>query len=111
MDWETSKYSKWYASHRRFSFTAKYCIELYEDRNFIPDSIFQPFIKSLYCHSKSEEKMFTNTPMQDKILEEHSTILPSKHYTNDEKYNLCKSLLVHMKIEEEIIKLNAFGKI
>lgn len=98
--WEKTKYSKWYKAHRKFSFTASHLIELYEDGKQIPESIFKPFIKSLYCHSKSEEKMFQE---KDNILHEHSKIIPSKKYSNEEKYNLCKSLLSHMKEEEDII--------
>ena len=92
-EWEATKYFNWYKSHRRFSFTAKYCIELFEDKHYIPDSIFTPFIKSLYCHSKSEEKMFSK---EDKILVDHSQIIPSKQYSQQEKYVFCKSLLIHM---------------
>ncbi len=92
--------TKWYKSHRKFSFTAKYCIDLYEMTGHVPDSIFRPFLKSLYCHSRSEEKMFQATP---EILHEHSKIIPSKHYSDEEKYELCKSLLPHMKEEEEIV--------
>ncbi len=106
ISWETTKYSKWYKSHRRFSFTAKFCIELYEEKNAIPDSIFKPFIKNLYCHSKSEEKMFQDTSFRDKLLEEHSTIIPSKQYSNEEKYTFCKSLLLHLKEEENILSLS-----
>lgn len=101
--WETTKYSKWYNSHRRFSFTARHCIELYDEKQVIPDTIFKPFLKTLSCHSKAEEKMFMNTGIQDKILEEHSQIVLTKHYTNEEKYAFCKSLLVHMKMEEEFL--------
>lgn len=101
--WETSKYAKWYKSHRRFSFTSKYCMELYEDGKKIPETIFQPFIKSLYCHSKSEEKMFENNVQKDKILDEHAKIIPGKQYSDEEKFNFCKDLLLHMKEEECII--------
>lgn len=103
--WEKTKYSKWYMSHRRFSFTAKYCIELYEDGNVIPDKIFIPFLKSLYCHSKSEEKMFSNEFKND-IIKDHANIIPTKKYENIEKYTLCKDLLIHMKKEEDIISAN-----
>ena len=101
--WDTTKYSKWYKSHRRFSFTANHCIELYEDIQWIPDSVFKPFIRSLYCHSKSEEKMFMDMSIQEKILDDHSRILPSKIYSNEEKYAFCKSVLIHMKEEENAI--------
>lgn len=97
------RYSKWYASHRKFSFTAKFCIELYEDKQTIPDSIFRPFLKSLFCHSKSEEKMFKEIPHDPSLFEDHTSIQPSKQYTNEEKYNLCKSLLIHMKEEEAVV--------
>ena len=101
--WETSSYSKWYKSHRRFSFTANHLIELYEDGKQIPESIFKPFVKSLYCHSKSEEKMFENSLEKNKILDDHSKIIPLKRYSNEEKYIFCKNLLIHMKEEESII--------
>ena len=100
---ESTQYSSWYKSHRRFSFTANFCIDLYEEKKQIPDSIFKPFLKKLYCHSKAEEKIFQNSLEKDKILDEHSKIIPSKSYSNEEKYSLCKSLLVHMKEEESII--------
>ena len=103
MDWESTKYSKWYKSHRRFSFTAKHLMELYENGKVIPESIFRPFLKSLYCHSKSEEKMFNDHLEKEKILHAHSEIIPSKTYSNEEKYKLCSSLLVHMKEEEDFI--------
>ncbi len=102
-EWERTKYSKWYKSHRRFSFTANHCIELYEEGKKIPEAIFKPFLKNLYCHSKSEEKMFENLVEKEKVLEEHSKILPSKKYSNEEKYEFCKSLLIHMKEEEFLI--------
>ncbi len=103
ISWETTKYSKWYKSHRRFSFTAKYCIEMYEEGKIIPEKIFKPFLRSLFCHSKSEEKMFQDSLAKEKILDEHSKIIPSKIYSNDEKYVFCQSLLVHMKEEEDIL--------
>lgn len=102
-DWKGTKYSKWYQSHRRFSFTAKHCIELYEDRQQIPDSIFTPFLKTLACHSKSEEKMFQGTPILERIVDEHAKIILTKKYSTLEKYSLCKSLLTHMKEEEGLV--------
>ncbi len=101
--WNTTKHAKWYKSHRKFSFTAHYCMDLYEEGRTIPESIFQPFIKSLYCHSKSEEKIFQESQRKQKILEDHKDIDPSKKYSNDEKYFFCKSLLVHMKEEEDMV--------
>lgn len=93
--------TKWYKAHRKFSFTAKYCIELYEKTGRIPDSVFKPFLKSLFCHSKSEEKMFRDTPY---VLDEHAKIIPSKRYSDEEKHELCKTLLPHMKEEEAIVR-------
>lgn len=60
----------------------------------------------IYCHSKSEEKMFEQSSLKDKILEEHSKIILSKLYSNEEKYIFCKSLLIHMKEEEDILSAN-----
>ena len=103
--WEKSKYKKWYLSHRRFSFTSRYCIELYEEDKRIPDSIFKPFLKSLDCHSKGEEKRIFNTiAVPETLFDEHSHIILTKKYTDEEKYKLCKSLLTHMKEEEEILR-------
>lgn len=107
---ETTSYSKWYASHRRFSFTARFCIDLYEDGKQIPDTIFKPFLKSLSCHSKSEEKMFQRLNLPDSVFDEHTKIIPSKTYTNEEKYNLCINLLPHMKQEESLLEEYLFGK-
>ncbi len=101
--WDTTPYSKWYKSHRRVSFTANHCIELFEDGKQIPDSIFKPFLKSLYCHSKSEEKYFENYKEKESLFHDHSNILPTKHYSNKERYCLCKSLLIHMKEEETVL--------
>ena len=47
--------------------------------------------------------MFQNSLLKDKILDEHSKIVPSKQYSNEEKYIFCKELLIHMKEEESII--------
>lgn len=103
--WEKSQYRKWYLSHRRFSFRSKYFIELYEENKQIPDCIFKPFLKSLDCHSKGEEKRIFNTiPVPETLFDEHSKIILIKKYTNEEKYNLCKSLLIHMKDEEAFLK-------
>lgn len=101
--WDSTKYSKWYNSHRRFSFTAHFCIEHYEEGKQIPDTIFKPFLKSLSCHSKSEEKMFQDIQPLKHIFQDHESIIVSKDYTNDEKYSFCKSLLSHMKEEEAIV--------
>lgn len=99
----TRKLSNWYKSHRKFSFTANFCIELYEEKNHIPDTIFFPFLKSLSCHSKAEEKMFAEFYLPNDVFEEHSKINLSKQYTDEEKYEFCKALLVHMKEEESIV--------
>jgi hypothetical protein len=47
--------------------------------------------------------MFINHKEKDKILDEHSKIIPSKQYSNEEKYIFCKTLLEHMKEEEAIL--------
>ncbi len=78
-------------------------MEMYEDGKPIPDTIFKPFLRSLYCHSRSEEKMFQDVPEKEKLLEEHTKIIPGKQYSTEEKYAFCKSLLIHMKEEEEIL--------
>lgn len=96
-------YSKWYASHRRFSFTAKYCIDLYETTGRIPDTIFKPFLRSLACHSKSEERMFRDVEGLSVVFTDHTAIVSSKVYSDDEKYELCSTLLPHMKEEERIV--------
>ena len=103
--WEKTQYKKWYLSHRRFSFTSRYFIELYEKNKQIPDSIFNPFLKSLDCHSKGEEKQIFNTiSVPETLFDDHNHIILTKKYTNEEKYNLCKSLLIHMKDEEVFLK-------
>lgn len=101
--WKTTPYAKWYASHRRFSFVAEFCIEHYEEKQRIPSQIFTPFIKSLYCHSKSEEKMFGHIPSIQDTFKEHAEIVTTKQYTDEEKYNFCKALLLHMKEEEDMV--------
>ncbi len=47
--------------------------------------------------------MFVNTEFKEKLLSDHSHIQPNKHYSNEEKYELCFSLLSHMKEEEEVV--------
>ena len=103
--WETTQYKRWYLSHRRFSFTSRYLIELYDEHKQIPDSIFNPFLKSLDCHSKGEEKrIFNKILVPENLFDEHSQIILTKKYTSEEKYSLCKSLLIHMKEEESVLK-------
>ena len=78
---------------------------MYEEDKRIPDSIFKPFLKSLDCHSKGEEKRIFNTiAVPETLFDEHSHIILTKKYTDEEKYKLSKSLLTHMKEEEEILK-------
>jgi len=103
MDWSTTRYAKWYQSHRRFSFTANYCIGLYEETGRIPDSVFRPFLRSVACHSKAEERFFTDPLVLARIQQEHATIQPSKAYSHKEKLEFCQSLLDHMKEEEAIL--------
>ena len=103
--WEETPYTKWYLSHRRFSFTSRHFIELYEDTRKIPDSIFKPFLQSLHCHSKGEEtRIFNSIPVPETLFDEHALIILTKKYTHEEKYSLCKSLLLHMKEEEELLQ-------
>ncbi len=105
--WKHTPYEKWYLSHRRFSFTSKFCIELYEENKNIPDIIFKPFLKSLKCHSTNEEKnIFKSIEIPDSLFHQHDTIQITKDYTNEEKYIFCKSLLNHMKEEEAILKIH-----
>lgn len=103
--WEKTNYHRWYVSHRRFSFLSRYCIELYEEKMVIPNSIFKPFLKNLKCHSTNEEKtIFKDIYTDPSLFDQHSTIIVSKEYTNEEKYRFCQTLLVHMKEEEEGVK-------
>lgn len=107
--WETTPYSKWYTSHRRFSFTANLCIEHYEDTNEITRKIFFNLLKSLSCHSRSEEKMFQHIESLKDIFKDHSSINTNKQYTEEEKYTFCKSLLHHMREEEHAVKQSILG--
>ena len=103
--WKTTNYAKWYLKHRRFSFTCNYMMDLYEEQKQIPNSIFKPFLKSLDCHSKGEEKRIFNTmPVPESLFDDHSKIILTKQYTNEEKYIFCRSLLIHMKEEENFLK-------
>lgn len=47
--------------------------------------------------------MFQSRP---DLLAEHTAILPSKSYTQEEKYEFCKMLLVHMREEEAALTMN-----
>lgn len=48
--------------------------------------------------------MFHEIEAMKTIFKEHSDIQPTKLYTDEEKYNLCNSLLLHMKEEEHAVK-------
>ncbi len=47
--------------------------------------------------------MFENLEGFQKIKEEHSKILPTKSFSQEEKYFFCQSLLLHLKEEETIL--------
>ena len=102
--WENTPYLKWYKSHRKFSFLAHSFIEDFENNKQIHLPTFASFIKLLYCHSKGEEKMFTHIENIQNTFTEHNNINITKSYTEEEKYILCKSLIIHMKEEEDIVK-------
>ena len=102
--WETTPYLKWYKSHQKFSILAHLFIADFEENKQINVPAFTSFIKSLYCHSKGEEKMFNHIEKLQNTFAEHSDIITTKSYTEEEKYMLCKSLIIHMKEEEDIVK-------
>jgi len=102
--WENTPYFKWYKSHQKFYILAHLFIEDFEDNKQIHLPTFKSFIKSLYCHSKNEEKMFYHIENIKNTFKEHNHINTTKLYTDEEKYNLCKSLITHMKEEEDIVK-------
>jgi hypothetical protein len=102
--WETTPYLKWYKSHQKFSVLAHLFIADFEDNKQIDLPTFTSFIKSLYSHSKNEEKMFKHIENLQNTFAEHSDINTSKSYTEEEKYIFCKSLIIHMKEEEEIVQ-------
>lgn len=110
--WESTPYLKWYKSHRRFSFMAKLFIEEFKENGKIPVHPFASFVKSLSCHSKSEERMFANIPTMTSLFQDHVNIDIHKAYTEEEKYDLCISLLDHMREEEDMLrqKLSASDK-
>lgn len=47
--------------------------------------------------------MFEQSGHLEKLRDDHATIRPSGHYSNDDRYEFCKNLLVHMKEEETIL--------
>jgi hypothetical protein len=102
--WENTQYFQWYKSHRKFYSLAHLFIEDFENNRQIHLPTFTSFIKSLYCHSKGEEKMFNHIENIKHTFREHNHISTTKSYTEEEKYNLCKSLIIHMKEEEDIVK-------
>ena len=102
--WESTPYLKWYKSHKKFYLFANLFIEDFEDNKQIYLPAFKSFIKSLYCHSKAEEKMFNHIENIKNTFKEHTHISTTKSYTEEEKYMLCKSLINHMKEEEDILK-------
>ena len=48
--------------------------------------------------------MFNHIEKIKNTFSEHNHISTAKSYTEEEKYNLCKSLIIHMKEEEDIVK-------
>ena len=102
--WKTTPYLKWYKSHKKFYILSHLFIEDFEDNRQIHLPTFTSFVKSLYCHSKGEEKMFTHIENIKHTFTEHNHISITKSYTEEEKYILCKSLIIHMKEEEDIVK-------
>jgi hypothetical protein len=48
--------------------------------------------------------MFYHIENIKNTFKEHNHINTTKLYTDEEKYNLCKSLITHMKEEEDIVK-------
>ena len=102
--WKNTPYFKWYKSHRKFYILADLFIEDFENNQQIHLPTFTSFIKSLYCHSKGEEKMFNHVENIKNTFTEHNHISITKSYTEEEKYILCKSLIIHMKEEEDIVK-------
>jgi hypothetical protein len=102
--WETTPYLKWYKSHIKFYILANLFIQDFEDNTQIYLPAFTSFMKSLYCHSKKEEKIFNYIQNLQNTFSEHNHINITKSYTEVEKYMLCKSLIIHMKEEEDIVK-------
>lgn len=102
--WETTPYLKWYKSHKKFSILAHLFIEDFEDNTKIHLQTFTTFIKLLNCHSKAEERMFNHIEKIQNTFKEHNHISTTKSYTEEEKYNLCKMLIIHMKEEEDIVQ-------
>lgn len=102
--WETTPYLKWYKSHRKFSILAQLFMEDFENNKQIHLPTFKSFIKSLCCHTKGEEKMFNHIDKMKDAFKEHNYISETQSYTEEEKYMLCKSLIIHMKEEEDIVK-------
>jgi hypothetical protein len=102
--WETTPYLTWYKSHRKFSILAHLFIADFECNKQIHLPTFTCFIKSVYCHSKSEETLFRHIENIKKTFAEHDQISITKSYTEEEKYIFCKSLIQHMEEEEDIVK-------
>jgi len=48
--------------------------------------------------------MFKHIENLKNTFAEHSDINTTKSYTEEEKYMFCKSLIIHMKEEEDIVK-------
>jgi hypothetical protein len=48
--------------------------------------------------------MFNRVENIKNTFAEHNHISITKSYTDEEKYILCKSLIIHMKEEEDVVK-------
>lgn len=102
-DWESTPYAKWYAAHRRFSFTATWCLEQDSMGKPIPSQVFGPFLRSLQCHSKAEERRFRDLPDAESLFKEHAMLDSALLVPQAAKVALCRSLLVHMREEEDAV--------
>ena len=102
-DWSSTPYAKWYAAHRRFSFTATWCLEQDSMGKPIPSQVFDPFLRSLRCHSAGEERRFQGVPDLEVLFKAHDQLDPAHLTTQDEKVQMCRSLLVHMRAEEDAV--------
>lgn len=102
-DWTSTPHAKWYAAHRRFSFTARWCLEQEEMGKSIPSQVFDPFLRSLQCHSKSEERRFRDLPDAESLFQDHAMLDATLLSTHAAKVALCRSLLTHMRDEENAV--------
>jgi len=87
------------------------CSTFFGSQNIYCNELKKPIIRweNLIITRNTDCTLSDNLLVRQKLFikhtfREHKHISTTKSYTEEEKYNLCKSLIIHMKEEEYIVK-------